>query len=75
MDEFLTHNKSFLRLLEEYKKCGSLIIGVDYDGTLFDYHQKRTTYNMVKDLIRELHSIGCKIIVWTAIRDLLQVDK
>ncbi len=75
MDEYLVHNKSFLRLLEEYKKHGSLCIGVDYDGTLFDYHGNGSTYNMVKDLVRELHLLGCKIIIWTANKDLVQVEK
>lgn len=75
MDEFLVPNKSFLRLLEEYKKYGSLAIGVDFDSTLYDYHKKGTTYTMVIDLLKELQHIGCRIICWTAQKDLTFVDK
>lgn len=75
MDEFLVPNKSFLRLLEEYKKYGSLAIGVDFDSTLFDYHKNGSTYIMVRKLVSELHYLGCKIIIWTAQKDLPFVEK
>lgn len=68
-DEFLVEGKSFNRLLNEYQKYGSLVIGVDFDGTLYDYHQTGATYNQVKNLIRDLKSINCKIICWTAQKD------
>lgn len=76
MDEFLQPNKSFLRLLEEYKKYGSLTIGCDFDGTLYDYHKKGTTYDMVVELLRELQQLsGIKIVIWTAAEDLVKVEK
>lgn len=75
MDEYLKPNSSFLRLLEEYKKYGSLTIGVDFDGTLYDYHQKGSTYTMVIELLRQLQQLGCKIICWTAAEDLVKVEK
>ena len=70
MDEFLKPNSSYLRLLEEYKKYGSLAIGVDFDGTIHDYHKTGATYEMVRQLVRDLYSIGCKIYIWTAYKDL-----
>jgi len=75
MDEFLVPNKSFLRLLEEYKKYGSLVIGFDFDSTVFDYHKKGTTYTMIINLLRELQHIGCKLVCWTAQKDLPFVEK
>ena len=75
MDEFLQPNKSFLRLLEEYKKHGSLIIGFDFDNTVFDYHKKGSTYSDVIELLRELQHIGCKLICWTAAESLVKVEK
>ena len=68
-------NKSFLRLLEEYKKYGSLVIGFDFDSTVFDYHKKGTTYTMIINLLRELQHIGCKLVCWTAQKDLPFVEK
>lgn len=75
MDEFLKPNSSFLRLLEEYKKYGSLTIGFDFDGTVYDYHKKGTTYSMVIELLRELQHLGCKLICWTAAEDLYKVEQ
>jgi hydroxymethylpyrimidine pyrophosphatase-like HAD family hydrolase len=70
MDEFLEHNKSFLRLLADYKKYNSLTIGVDFDGTLYDYHDTGATYEQVRQLVRDLKTINCKIVIWTANKDL-----
>ena len=75
MDEYLVHNKSFLRLLEEYKKYGSLVIGFDFDGTVYDYHGKGNTYELVIKLLRELQMLGCKLICWTANKDHEHVEK
>jgi hypothetical protein len=70
MDEFLEEGKSYTRLYNEYKKHGSLTIGFDFDGTVHDYHKTGATYESVKQLLRDLKSIGCKTYCWTAYRDL-----
>jgi hydroxymethylpyrimidine pyrophosphatase-like HAD family hydrolase len=70
VDEYLVPGKSGQRLIDEYIKYGSLCIGVDFDGTLYDYHGTGATYDQVIDLVRKLKSIGCKIICWTAQKDL-----
>lgn len=75
MDEFLKPGSTFNRLYDEYKKYGGLVIGVDYDGTLFDYHKKGTTYDMVIELVKDLKLFGCKIIIWTANASLSNVEK
>lgn len=74
MDEFLEIGKSFDRLYTEYKKYKSLCIGVDFDGTLYDYHQTGATYDNVIQLVRDLKFIGCKIVIWTAQKDLNFVE-
>lgn len=74
-DEFLEDGKSATRLIKEYEKYGSLVIGVDFDGTLYDYHGTGATYEQVRQLLRDLKEIGCKIICWTAQNDLDFVDK
>jgi hypothetical protein len=38
VDEFLVPGKSGQRLINEYSKYGSLTIGFDFDGTVYDYH-------------------------------------
>lgn len=74
MDEYLEPNKSYLRLLQEYKEYGSLCVGVDFDGTLHDYHKTGANYEQVRQLVRNLKSIGCTIVIWTAHPDLKYVE-
>ncbi len=74
VDEFLKKDASFIRLLNEYKKHGSLTIGYDFDGTVHDYHKTGATYLLVRQLLRELkNDLGCKLICWTAYEDLSYV--
>ena len=73
-DEFLKPNASLIRLLDEYKKYGSLSIGYDFDGTVYVYHLKGSTYHQVIELLRELKDINCKVICWTANKDLKFVE-
>lgn len=69
-DEFLEYGKSYRRLYDEYKKHGSLVVGFDFDGTVHDYHKTGATYENVRQLLRDLKSIGCKTYCWTAYEDL-----
>lgn len=66
MDEFLKPNASLRRLIREYFEYGSLTIGFDFDGTVYDYHKKGETYTLVVLLLNDLKEIGCKLICWTA---------
>jgi hypothetical protein len=69
MDEFLKEGESLKRLLFEYKKYGSLYGAFDFDGTVHDYHQSGASHEQVRQLIRDLYSIGCKLDCWTAYID------
>src|SRR5262245_61840616 len=66
MDEFLIPNANYKRLYEEYKKYGSLAIGVDFDNTIFDYHKKGYNCSEVIDLIIRTQRLGNKIHIFTA---------
>lgn len=74
MDKYLQPNSAYERLWAEYNKYGSLIVAVDYDDTLFDFHSTGSSYEMVKQLIRDLYSIGCKIIIWTGNENINDID-
>lgn len=75
MDEYLEEGKSYTRLYNEYKKHGGLAVGFDFDGTIHDYHKTGASYELVRQLLRDLKSIGCKTYCWTAYRDLDYVIK
>ena len=65
MDKYLKPGSAYERLLAEYKKHNSLIVALDFDDTIFDFHKTGESYEMVQQLVRDLHSIGCKIIIWS----------
>jgi hypothetical protein len=74
IDEFLKSDAAYNRLLVEYRKHGSLVVGVDFDSTLYDYHNKGESYDMVAQLVRDLSGIGCKIIIWSGTEDINLID-
>lgn len=75
VDEYLETGKSLRRLVDEYKKYGSLCIGFDFDGTVYDYHKTGAKYNQVIDLLQDLKEMNCKLICWTAQNDLEFVEQ
>ena len=66
MDEFLIPHANFKRLYEEFKKYGSLSIGLDFDNTISDFHQKGYSYDTVISLVKRAHALGMSIHIFTA---------
>lgn len=69
-DPYLSSSASFLRLFEEYKKYGSLVVAFDFDGTIHDFHNEGYMFPMVQTLLQDLKKIGCTLICFTAREDL-----
>ncbi len=63
-DPFLNDYKAIERLVMDYVKYGQLIIAYDYDNTVFDYHKRGDTFNLVMELLRECKEYA-KFIVYT----------
>lgn len=75
-DKFIdNYHLALARLKEEYDKHGSLVIGVDFDGTINDFHKEGYTYEKCRQLVRELKRINCRIVIWTAYKDLDEVER
>lgn len=70
MDRFLKPNSAFERLRAEYKKYGSLIVATDFDDTLYDFHKEGHSYELVRQLVRDLYDINCEIVIWTGNQDI-----
>lgn len=70
MDRYLEQGKNLARLLAEYKRYGSLTIGFDFDDTVYDCYGNQLTYPLMRQLLRDLKSINCRLICWTANGDL-----
>src|SRR5687767_4222669 len=75
MDEFLIPHANFKRLYEEFKRYGSLAIGVDFDNTIYDYHKKGYKCDAIIDLIIRAQTLGNKIHIFTANPDHILVSE
>lgn len=69
-DHYLQPEASFQRLLDEYRRYGSLVVAFDFDNTVFDFHGKGHSYPTVIDLLRRLNQAGCYLICFTASENL-----
>jgi hypothetical protein len=65
MDKYLKFDSAYDRLWAEYQKYGSLIVAVDFDDTIFDFHGTGESYEQVRQLVRDLHKANCFIAIWT----------
>lgn len=70
MDFYLEPGNARQRLLDEYRKYGSLVIAFDFDDTVYDFHKKERSYADVVQLLRTLKTKNCFLICWTGQEDL-----
>lgn len=75
MDQYLVEGAAAARLYQEYMKYGTLVIGFDFDGTVHDFHKTGASHEMVRELLRNLKTIGCRLVCWTAYKDLEYVKQ
>lgn len=64
-DVYLNQDNCFQRLYTEYKKHKSIIVGYDFDDTVFDFHNAGHEYDDVINLLRRAKGIGCYLIIIT----------
>lgn len=64
MDYYLSEKHCYDRLESEFKKYGKLILCVDFDDTVFDFHKLGREYNDVISLLRRWQPYS-EIIVFT----------
>jgi hypothetical protein len=56
------------RLYEQYQKHPRLIIAVDFDDTIFDFHKKGHKYEHVIEIIKEAQKNNFYIVLFSASR-------
>lgn len=66
MDFYLEQKNCLERLVKEWRDYKKIVIAVDFDDTVYDFHKKGRTYEDVISLIRRCRAIGCYIIIFTA---------
>lgn len=66
-DPYLNLEVSQRRLIEEYfKHRNHLVVGFDFDNTVYDFHKQGFVFPKVIQLLKDLKSIGCTLICVTA---------
>lgn len=64
-DPYLSMRKNQKRLIEEFARHGKLVVAYDFDNTVYDYHKKGYTFDLVINLLRTAKEMGCYLIVFT----------
>lgn len=67
-DTYTYINNCVERLFREWKKHPRLIIAVDFDDTLYDFHSKGTEHADALDLIRQCNKLNFYVVLYTASR-------
>ena len=69
MESYLSDRRAIDRLISDYKKYGSLIIGCDFDDTLFDLHELGLDMSPVIELVKKCQDLKFTTCLWTACTD------
>jgi hypothetical protein len=64
-DPYFDTENCIKRLLREYGEHKKLIVAVDFDDTVFDFHGKGFRYPEVIDLLRRCQKLGFYIVLFT----------
>lgn len=65
-DRFLSQNQCDKRLIDDYDKHHNIVVGFDFDNTVYDYHKRGDTYPEVIDLLKRCNKIGFTLVCFTA---------
>ncbi len=65
-DRYIHTDECVARLVAEWRKHGKIIIAVDFDDTLYDFHQRGDTFDNVAELLRLCAEQGAHICAFTA---------
>ena len=74
-DPYTNEFRAAARLLNEWKKHNSIVIGVDFDGTMYDCHRENFSFPCLIQTIKRAQSLGAKLCVWTANADKELVER
>ncbi len=68
-DPYLDTNTCVTRLFVQWQKTPRILLALDVDDTIFDFHQKGHTYPRVIALVRRAQAHGFYIILFTAAKN------
>ena len=65
-DPYLHVHDCAIRLFVEWQKHPQLIVAVDFDDTVFDFHLSGSTHEKVIALLKRCQALGFYIVLFTA---------
>ncbi|MFW6310858.1 MAG: hypothetical protein ACOC1K_01340 [Nanoarchaeota archaeon] len=63
LDTYLIDRNSIERLKKEYNEHENIVIGYDFDDTVFPYHDTKT--DMVVNLLKDCKKLGFTLCIWS----------
>jgi len=69
MDLYLSDDNVYHRLVREWKEHKSLIVALDFDLTIYDFHKQDLKFDNVIGLVREGVELGFRVVIFTANKD------
>lgn len=64
-DPYLSETLAIERLTAEWLKYKKIIIALDFDDTIYDFHKKGYQYQHVITLIKACQKVGCYVVIFT----------
>lgn len=74
-DPYFSEERCVRRLLSWYKEHGNLIVGFDFDDTIYDYHKKGYKYTRVINLLRRCKTLGFKLVMTSVCKDMDEASR
>lgn len=68
-DPFIDVNYSTTRLMSDYKKHKSLVVGFDFDNTIYDFHRKGHSFPRVEQLLIDCYNEGFTLVCFSGNSD------
>jgi hydroxymethylpyrimidine pyrophosphatase-like HAD family hydrolase len=65
-DPFTSTSNIVKRLHKEYKKHPKLIIAVDFDDTVYDFHKRGALHERAINVVKQCAALGFYVVLWTA---------
>lgn len=65
-DPFLSAVECYNRLLNDYRRHESLVVAVDFDNTIYDFHNKGYIFDNVISLIKDCNELGFKVVIFSS---------
>lgn len=64
-DRYLDDKECIDRLVHEWEKHGNLVVALDYDNTVYDFHRRGDKYENVINVVRKAHKMGCRVVIFS----------